>query len=147
SILSFAWPECIRRPTSNVIVSGIPVSCQPEPASTQCNNREPARGDWPTNARAPPGLFLVPPSPSSQGYWPAGERDVRQKPQPNQSGRRSEAGYVTRHSLPFGGRNRLHDFHHVGIVGPLALGKAVHRLDEIFVALAGQPRPRQTANE
>ena len=61
--------------------------------------------------------------------------------------RRSEAGYVTRHRLPLGGRNRLHDFHHVGIVGPLTFGKAAHRLDQIFVTLAGQPRRRQAANE
>src|SRR4029077_20119057 len=45
------------------------------------------------------------------------------------SGNALEGGYVTRDRLPIGGRNRLHDIHHVGIVLPLTSGIAAHRLD------------------
>jgi hypothetical protein len=44
-------------------------------------------------------------------------------------------------------RNRLHKIHHIGIVGPLTVGVAAHRLGQIFVAQAGQPRRRRAANE
>jgi hypothetical protein len=40
----------------------------------------------------------------------------------------SEAGYVTRHCLPFGGRKRLHNIGHVGTVGLLTFGVPAHRL-------------------
>jgi hypothetical protein len=36
---------------------------------------------------------------------------------------------------------------HVGIVGALAISIAAHRLDQIFVALAGESRRRHAANE
>ena len=63
------------------------------------------------------------------------------------AGVRSQAGQVTRHRLPLGGRHRLHDPRHVRTVGPLAVGKAAHRLDKIFVPLAGEPRRRQAASQ
>jgi len=59
----------------------------------------------------------------------------------------SKARYVTRHCLALRGRKRLHQFHHVGIIGPLAIGKAVHRLDQIVVTLTGQSRRRQAADK
>src|SRR5258708_12292590 len=59
----------------------------------------------------------------------------------------SKAGYVTRHRVPLGGRKRLHHVHHFGIVGPLTFGIAAHRLDQIFIPLAGQPRRRQPTTQ
>src|SRR5260370_38163937 len=60
---------------------------------------------------------------------------------------RSEARYVARDRLAPSGRKLLHDFHHVGIVGPITLGKAAHRLDQGFEALTGEPPPRGGASE
>src|SRR5205807_288277 len=97
---------------------------------------------------------------------PAGGRDVRQIPEPDRSGpplehrhnhaAESEAGYVTRHRLPFGGWNRPHDLHHFDIalehrdsrVAAGALfGIAAHGLDQIVVGLASEPRRDRAANE
>src|SRR5258706_14507822 len=59
----------------------------------------------------------------------------------------SEARYVACDCLPLGGRKLLHYFYHVGIVGPIAFGKAAHRPYQIFVGFAPQPRRRQGAHE
>src|SRR5262249_9782320 len=52
-----------------------------------------------------------------------------------------------RYRLPLGRRKLLHDLHHVGVVGPITVSKAAHRLDQIFVALTGESRRRQAADE
>src|SRR5260370_39666395 len=54
---------------------------------------------------------------------------------------------MARHRFALAGRKRLHYFHHVGIVAPLAIGKAVHSLEQIFVALTGQPRCRRPTDK
>src|SRR5258707_11425675 len=59
----------------------------------------------------------------------------------------SKAGYVTRHPVPLRGQERLHHVHHFGIVGPLTFSIAAHRLDQIFIPLAGQPRRRQATSQ
>src|SRR3954451_14976435 len=59
---------------------------------------------------------------------------------------KSEARDVTRHRRTIGHRNRRHDAAHFGTVFSLAVRKVAHRLDQIIVLLAGEPRRRYAAN-
>ena len=60
---------------------------------------------------------------------------------------KSEARDVTRHRLTIGHRNRRHDAAHFGTVFSLAVRKVAHRLDQIIVLLACEPRRRYAANQ
>src|SRR5437899_8499582 len=55
---------------------------------------------------------------------------------------KSEARDVTRHRRTIGHRNPRHDAAHFGTVFSLAVRKVAHRLDQIIVLLACEPRRR-----
>ena len=60
---------------------------------------------------------------------------------------KSEARDVTRHRRTIGHRNPRHDAAHFGTVFSLAVRKVAHRLDQIIVLLACEPRRRYAANQ
>src|SRR6476646_10354295 len=60
---------------------------------------------------------------------------------------RSQGGQITRHVLPLGGCERLHQFHHVDAVGALYVRKSVHGSQQVFVTLPGETWRRQAALE
>src|SRR3954467_4208489 len=60
---------------------------------------------------------------------------------------KSEARDVTRHRRTIGHRNPRHDAAHFGTVFSFAVRKVAHRLDQIIVLLACEPRRRNAANQ